>query len=562
MTALSDAPPKGFRPKQNWHKTGYTRAVYFSTTGSRSMKRINHFFALAACAAALVSAGVTANPLRWAASGDPQTMDPHSQNEGLTNSVNSQVYEFLIQRDKKLQRMPGLATAWKQIDALTWQFTLRKGVKFHDGAPFTADDVVFSMERVKHANSQLRVYGNQVGVARKIDDHTVEFKLPQVNPIFLDHIAALNIMNKAWSEKNNCTTPLDYKNKEEKFTSLNANGTGPFRLVSRQPDIKTIWKKNDAWWGKHEGNITSVTYSSIKNDATRVAALISGELDFVLDPPPQDMERLEKTAGIKVVNGVENRVIFIGMDQARDELLYSSVKGKNPFKDKKVRQAMYQAIDIETIRTKLMRGQAFPTGGITPSPLGAFNDPAIEKRRPFDVAAATKLMAEAGYPQGFEVTLNCPNNRYVNDEKICQALAAMWAKINIKIKLDAQPRSTYFPRLDKLDTSLYMLGWGGAITDAETALTPVLRNRGASGVGDYNYGNYKNAKLDEAAAASSKEPDVAKREALIKQALLAHNDEVNHLPLHRQVIPWATRSNLSVVHRADNFLTYDWITVK
>ena len=526
------------------------------------MKRINHFFALAACAAALVSAGVTANPLRWAASGDPQTMDPHSQNEGLTNSVNSQVYEFLIQRDKKLQRVPGLATSWKQIDALTWQFTLRKGVKFHDGAPFTADDVVFSMERVKHANSQLRVYGNQVGVARKIDDHTVEFKLPQVNPIFLDHIAALNIMNKAWSEKNNCTTPLDYKNKEEKFTSLNANGTGPFRLVSRQPDIKTIWKKNDAWWGKHEGNITSVTYSSIKNDATRVAALISGELDFVLDPPPQDMERLEKTPGIKVVNGVENRVIFIGMDQARDELLYSSVKGKNPFKDKKVRQAMYQAIDIETIRTKLMRGQAFPTGGITPSPLGAFNDPAIEKRRPFDVAAATKLMAEAGYPQGFEVTLNCPNNRYVNDEKICQALAAMWAKINIKIKLDAQPRSTYFPRLDKLDTSLYMLGWGGAITDAETALTPVLRNRGASGVGDYNYGNYKNAKLDEAAAASSKEPDVAKREALIKQALLAHNDEVNHLPLHRQVIPWATRSNVSVVHRADNFLTYDWITVK
>ena len=529
------------------------------------MNPVHRVFLRSTCAlavAALFATSISANPLRWAAAGDPQTMDPHSQNEGLTNSVNSQVYEFLIQRDKKLQRMPGLATAWKQIDALTWQFTLRKGVKFHDGAPFTADDVVFSMERVKHANSQLRVYGNQVGVARKIDDHTVEFKLPQVNPIFLDHIAALNIMNKAWSEKNNCTTPLDYKNKEEKFTSLNANGTGPFRLVSRQPDIKTIWKKNDAWWGKHEGNITSVTYSSIKNDATRVAALISGELDFVLDPPPQDMERLEKTAGIKVVKGVENRVIFIGMDQARDDLLYSSVKGKNPFKDKKVRQAMYQAIDIETIRTKLMRGQAFPTGGITPSPLGAFNDPAIEKRRPFDVAAATKLMAEAGYPQGFEVTLNCPNNRYVNDEKICQALAAMWAKINIKIKLDAQPRSTYFPRLDKLDTSLYMLGWGGAITDAETALTPVLRNRGASGVGDYNYGNYKNAKLDEAAAASSKEPDVAKREALIKQALLAHNDEVNHLPLHRQVIPWATRSNLSVVHRADNFLTYDWITVK
>ena len=523
---------------------------------------MNRFFALTACAVALFASGVIANPLRWAGAGDPQTMDPHSQNEGLTNSVNAQVYEFLLIRDKKLKLGPGLATEWKQIDDLTWQFKLRQGVKFHDGTPFTADDVVFSMERAKAPTSQIRVYANQAGTARKIDANTVEFKLPQVNPIFLDHVNSVMIMSKSWSEKNNSTTPLDYKNKEEKFTSLNANGTGPYRLVSRQPDVKTIWKKNDAWWGKHEGNLSSVTYSSIKNDSTRLAALISGELDFVLDPSPQDLERLEKTPGVKVINGVENRVVFIGMDQARDELLYSNVKGKNPFKDKRVRQAMYQSIDIDAIKTKLMRGQAFPTGGITPSPLGAYNDPAIEKRRPFDVAAANKLLAEAGYPQGFEVTLHCPNNRYINDEKICQALAAMWAKINIKVRLDAQPRAVYFPRLDKLDTSLYMLGWGGAITDAETTLSPVLRSRAASGIGDYNYGNYKNAKLDEAATASSKEPDAKKREALIKQALLAHNDEINHLPLHRQVIPWAARSNVNVVHRADNVLTYDWITVK
>ena len=529
------------------------------------MIHTNRFFALTACAFALAATGVTnvaANPLRWASAGDPQTMDPHSQNEGLTNSVNQQVYEYLTARDKKLAIIPGLATEWKQIDALTWQFKLRRGVKFHDGTPFTADDVVFSHERAKSPTSQIRVYANQAGTSRKIDDFTVEFKLAQVNPIFLDHVNTIFIMSKSWSEKNNCTTPLDYKNKEEKFTSLNANGTGPYRLVSREPDIKTLWKRNDTWWGKHEGNLTSITYSSIKNDSTRLAALISGEVDFVLDPPPQDLDRLEKTPGVKVIKGIENRVVFIGMDQARDELLYSSVKGKNPFKDKRVRQAMYQSIDIEAIKTKLMRGQAFPTGALTPSPLGSYNDPAIEKRRPYDVAAANKLMAEAGYPQGFEVTLHCPNNRYINDEKICQALAAMWAKINIKVKLDAQPRAVYFPRLDKLDTSLYMLGWGGAITDAETVLTPVLRNRGASGVGDYNYGNYKNAKLDDAAAASSKEPDAKKREALIKQALLAHNEEINTLPLHRQVIPWAARSNVNVVHRADNVVEYQWITVR
>ncbi len=523
------------------------------------MKRL---FIAAALSAALISAGVMATPLRWASAGDPLTMDPHSQNEGLTNSMNGQVYEKLLRRDKKLQLVPSLATEWKQTDALTYVFKLRPNVKFHDGSVMTADDVVFSVERAKHANSQIRVYANAVGTPRKVDNSTVEFKMTTVNPIFLDHLETIQIMNKAWCEKNNATTPQNFKEKEEKFTALNANGTGAFRLVSRQPDVKTIYKKNDTWWHKHEGNVTSVTFTPIKSDATRVSALISGELDFILDPPPQDVERLEKTPNTKVINGVENRVIFIGMDQARDELVYSNVKGKNPFKDKRVRQALYQAVDIETMKTRLMRGNAFPTGGITPSPLGAYSDPAIEKRLPFDVNAAKKLLADAGYPQGFEVTLHCPNNRYINDERICQALAAMWAQIGVKIKLEAAPRAIHFPRLEKLDTSMYMLGWGGAITDAETALTPVLRNRAAGGIGDYNYGNYKNEKLDAAAAASSKEPDPKKRKEMVLTALKAHNDEINHLPLHRQVIPWASRANVSVVHRADNWFEWEWISIK
>jgi peptide/nickel transport system substrate-binding protein len=523
------------------------------------MKRL---FVAAALSAALISAGVTAVPLRWASAGDPLTMDPHSQNEGLTNTMNGQVYEALIRRDKQLQLIPALATSWKQVDDLTWQLKLRPNVKFHDGAAFTPEDVVFSVERAKHPNSQIRVYANVLGTAKKIDETTVEFKLTAVNPIFLDHLATIQIMNKAWSEKNNAANPQNFKEKEEKFTALNSNGTGPFRLVSRQPDVKTTYKRNETWWGKPEGNVSTVTYTPIKAGGTRLAALISGELDFILDPPPQDVERLEKTPNTKVINGMENRVIFIGMDQNRDELAYSNVKGKNPFKDKRVRQALYQSIDIESMKTKLMRGQAFPTGGLTPSPLAAYNDPAIENRLPFDVAAAKKLMADAGYPQGFEVTLHCPNDRYINDEKICQALAAMWAQINVKIKLDAQPRAIHFPRLEKLDTSMYMLGWGGAITDAETALTPVLRNRSTGGIGDYNYGNYKNDKLDQAAAASSKEPNAAKRKELVLTALRAHNDEINHLPLHRQVIPWAARASVTASHRADNWFEWDWVTIK
>jgi peptide/nickel transport system substrate-binding protein len=523
------------------------------------MKRL---FVTATLCAALMAAGVQAVPFRWASQGDPLTMDPHSQNEGLTNAMNGQVYETLFRRDKQLRLAPSLATEWKQTDALTWVMKLRTGVKFHDGSTFVPEDVIFSVERAKHPNSQIRVYATKLGIVRKIDANTIEFKLTEVNPIFLDHLNTVFIMSKAWSEKNNSVNPQNFKEKEEKFSALNANGTGPFVLVSRQPDVKTTYKAFDGWWNKREGNVSSVTFTPIKADATRVSALISGELDFILDPPPQDTERLEKDAKTKVINGVENRIIFIGMDQARDELLYSNVKGKNPFKDKRVRQALYQAIDIETMKTRLMRGQAFPTGGSTVSPLGAFNDPAIEKRLPYDVNAAKKLMADAGYPQGFEVTLHCTNNRYINDERICQALAAMWAQIGVKIKLEAAPRAIHFPRLEKLDTSMYMLGWGGAITDAETTLTPVLRNRAAGGIGDYNYGNYKNDKLDTAAAASSKEPDPAKRKELILTALKAHNDEINHLPLHRQVIPWATRENVNLTHRADNWLEWDWITIK
>jgi peptide/nickel transport system substrate-binding protein len=371
----------------------------------------------------------------------------------------------------------------------------------------------------------------------------------------------IGIMNKAWCEQHNAVKPQDFKNKEEKFTVMNTNGTGPYLLVSRQPDVKTVYRRNPNWWGKFDGNVQEVVYTPVKSDATRTAALVSGELDFVLDPAPQDLARFKANPATKVVEGMENRVLFIGMDQGRDELLYSSVKGKNPFKDVRVHKALYHAVDIEAIRGKLMRGQALPTGVVSPSPLGNFNDPELEKRLPLDVPLARKLMAEAGYPNGFEVQLDCPNNRYINDEEICVALAGMWAQIGVKIKLNALPRATYFAKAEKMDVSMYMLGWGGAITDIETTFTPVMRSRGEGGVGSWNFGNYKNAKFDELAAASSKEPDTAKREQFIKAALREQAEQVHHIPLHRQVIPWAMRSNVSAVHRADNWLEWRWVTV-
>ena len=513
-------------------------------------------------AAALLAPGlVRAQTLRWASQGDLQTTDPHSQNELLTNAINGQVYEGLVARDKKLAITAALATEWRAVSPTVWRLKLRQGVKFHDGTPFTADDVVFSVQRARAPTSMIRVYANALGEPKRVDAHTVEFVLPQVNPIFLEHLGTIQIMSKAWSEKNNAAAPLDFKNREEKFTALNANGTGPYQLVSRQPDVKTVFRRNDGWWGRFEGNVREVVYTPIKSDATRTAALISGEIDFVLDPPPQDLARLASTPDTRVIEGIENRALFIGMDQGRNELLYSNVKGKNPFKDVRVRRALYHAVNIEAIKSRLMRNQSYPTGSITPSPLGSFNDPEIEKRLPFDLAAARKLMAEAGYPQGFEVTLDCTNNRYINDEKICQALAAMWAQINVKVKVNSMPRALFFPKMEKLDTSMYMLGWGGSITDAETTLTPIMRTRGANGVGDYNWGQVVDPELDQLAAASSREGDPKKREALIKAALKRHNEQVHHIPLHRQVIPWAARQNVTVTHRADNWLEWSWVSV-
>src|SRR3954470_24996473 len=413
---------------------------------------------------------VHAKPLRWASQGDPQTIDPHSQNELLTNSINGQIYETLVTRGPKLEIGPALGTARQPVDAQTWRFTLRKDVKFHDGTRFTADDVVFSVGRASQASSQIRVYAAAMGKARKLDESTVEFKLPEPNPIMLEHASLVQIMSKAWCEKHRVERPLDFSKREESYASTHANGTGPYMLKLREPDVKTVMVRNPDWWGKPEGNVDEVTYLSIKSDATRVSALIAGNVDLIIDPPPQDLPRLRKQPDLRVIDGVENRIVFFGFDQHRDELLYADVKGKNPFKDRRVREAIYRAIDVEALRRVTMRGQALPTGGITPSPLGS--TPEAEKRLPHDPNRGKQLLAEAGYPSGFGFTLDCPNNRYINDEQICIAVAGMLAKIGLRVKVNAQPRAIYFARMQKRDTSMYMLGWGGAITDAQTTLVP------------------------------------------------------------------------------------------
>ncbi len=507
-----------------------------------------------------------AKTFRWSSQGDSLTADPHGQNEGVTNNINGQVYEGLVVRGKKLEILPQLAVSWRQVNATTWILNLRKGVKFHDGSDFTADDAVFSIVRAQGETSNFRVYALGIGKPRKIDSHTIELVTPVPNPIMLEMLATnIFMMSKAWAEKNRCVKAQDFKNKEENFASRNANGTGPFILVRRDPDVNTVLKKNPNWWGlaekRFEGNVTEVVFTPIKNDATRLSALQSNELDFVLDPPLQNIEQVKRNPQLKIVEGPEQRIIFLGMDQSRDQLLYSNVKGKNPFKDVRVRRAIAHAIDQDAIRTQVMRGFSVPTGIVMPAPDLAGILKANQVRTPYDLAKARALLKEAGYENGFEVTLDCPNNRYVNDERICIAVAGMLAKVNIRIKVNAMPRTTYFQKTESLDTSMYLLGWGGATTDAMFTLQPVLHSRTAED-GIYNWGQVKDAKFDAMIQAARGEMDLAKRNTQINEAMKYHTDNMFHIPIHRQMIPWALRSNVHVVHRADNWLEVPWVTIK
>jgi peptide/nickel transport system substrate-binding protein len=331
-------------------------------------------------------------------------------------------------------------------------------------------------------------------------------------------------------------------------------------LKSREIDVRTVFVENPNWWGKAKkrGNVTEVVYTPIKNDSTRTAALLSGELDFVLDPPPQDLKRLKQA--VKVVEGAEARTIFIGLDQMRDELQYSDVKGKNPFKDVRVRQALYQAIDIEAIKRSVMRGSASPTGAIIAPQVNGWTKEA-DQRLPYDEKKSRELLSAAGYPNGFSFTFDCPNNRYINDEDICKAVAAMWARIGVKASVNAMPRAQYFAKIQKYDTSAYLLGWGVPTFDALYSLQSLARTLGKEGDGNFNLGRVSNPAFDKLVDAMKSETDQKKRNQLIADALMIHNKEVMHIPLHNQVIPWAMRKNVSVVHRADNRLEMRWVRV-
>ena len=498
--------------------------------------------------------------VRVANQGDVLSMDPHSLNEAVQLSFLNNVFEALVTRDKELRIVPSLAVSWRAVQPNLWRFELRKGVKFHDGAGFSADDVVFSLNRARGDGSDVRSQLASIKEVRAVDSFTLEIETSSPNPILPDLITNILILNKVWCEANGASKPVDRRKGIENAASFRTNGTGPFRVRERQPGVRTVLGRHAQWWDKLESNLDEVVFQPIGNDGTRVAALVAGDVD-VIDPlPVQDVARLRSISALKVQEGPESRIIFLGFDHKRDEIQGSNIKGKNPLKDLRVRQAFYHAINTSAIKNGVMRGASVPTGNMLSPGIRGYV-PALDQQLPFNPELSRKLLAEAGYPNGFELPMNCPNDRYVNDSEICQAVAAMLSKVGVTIKLQVEPKTTYFPRALKRELGFFMLGWSPAGYDAHNLLFTVLGTP-AGAQGQWNFGAYSNPKLDALTTRIQSELNEVQRNAMIREALELHAADVGHIPLHQQMLAWGMKKNVAAYQRMDGFMLFKWMSIK
>ncbi|MBX2881780.1 MAG: ABC transporter substrate-binding protein [Granulosicoccus sp.] len=507
------------------------------------MKYLNAFL----LASLTVTSGVaSAETLRWARAGDSLTMDPHSQNEGPTHALAQQIYEPLISPDMEAKPIPALATSWavKDDNPNVWVFNLREGVKFHGGEDFTAEDVVFSFNRAKLESSDMKELIVTVKEVRAIDDYTVEIETDGPNPILPNNLTNLFMMDKGWAEANEVTTPAEFDDGEETFAVRNTNGTGPFMMVSREPDVKTVLAVNPDYWGKDEFpmELTEIIYTPIQNAATRVAALLSGEVDLIQDVPVQDLDRVADTDGLVVNNAPQNRTIFFGINSGDEDLANDNIDGKNPFADIRVRQAMDLALDRDAIKQVVMRGQSAPTGVIIPPFVNGWTE-ALDAYTKADVEQAKALMEEAGYADGFEVTLNCPNDRYINDEAICQAAVGMMGKIGIKANLVAQSKAQHFPLISGKETDFYLLGWGVPTFDSEYVFNFLVHST-TEDRGSWNASRFSDANVDSMIQSLGSEVDLDKRNATIADIWSKVQEEQIYLPIHNQVLNWGMKSTI------------------
>ncbi len=514
---------------------------------------------------ALVAPGTSnaARPglLRVVSAFDPQTMDPHGLALLYHSRIVFQVYDSLVGRDEQFKLEPALALSWQMSGPSTWRFKLRPGVRFHDGSTFSADDAVFSIERALGPASQRSFQLKGLVAVKKVDELTIDFVLSAPDAVWPEKMIAVAMMSKAWSVQHGVERAQDFNAKQETFAVRNAMGTGPFRLESYQPDVRTVLKRHGQWWGaglaQRNGNVAEATFISIRSDATRLAALSSGEVDLVLDPPFQDVARLKAEPRIRLLSMPDLGMQYFTFDQSRNELIQGDVKDRNPFKDKRVRLAIAHALNIDLIIQKVLRGQAVATGSfISPLVDGYLAD--IDQRIPYDPARARALLAEAGYAGGFGVTLDCVNVAW--REAVCQAATAMLAQVGLRVNLRSSPTNQFFPKLSQGTASFIEFGWTPT-TDAWSTLNGLFRSWDSTGLGTFNAGRYSNPALDALIDTVRTEPDMTKRRARIGVALRMIRDDLPFIPLYRRQLNWAMAKNVRAQQWPNDQIELRWVRV-
>ncbi len=505
------------------------------------------------------SAIAQAEPFIWATGSDPNTMDPHAAATAPVLGFLNNIYEGLVRRAPDMSLEPSLAESWEAMGTNGWRFRLRAGVTFHDGATFDADDVLFSYQRAAGETSDVKSFFATIDRVEAPDPLTVEFHTKKPDPLFPSGIANWLIMDQGWTEAKGAILP----NREgESAANFEANGTGPFKLISREPDVETVLEPHAAWWGEVTHDITRAVYKPLSSDATRVAALVSGEVDLIEPVPLQNIPLLQQNENIEVLQGIESRVLFFGFDHRSDELALGDAGGTNPLKDTRVRKAVYQAIDAEAIVKQVMRGNAQTSGLLIAPGVNGYQS-ADDARLPTDPEAAKSLLAEAGFAEGFDLTLRCPNDRYVNDEAICTAVIPMLARIGLNVTLDAVPVSQYWTELREGKFDMYLLGWSPGTFDAEHPLRFLMHTPDPEKkLGSWNFGGYSNPRIDDLLPRIQQELDADLRQAMIDEAHAILKDDAVYMPLHVQPLVWAMRSGVSVQQRPDNFLILRWINLE
>jgi peptide/nickel transport system substrate-binding protein len=506
---------------------------------------------IAACVSLALATPVAAQTLRWSSQGDVVSFDPNAQVDSFTSNIHHMVYDPLVRRNRKLEIEPALATSWQIMAPNRWRFTLRQGVKFQGGEPFTADDVVATVMRTIDPGSRNRENLSAVVSVEKVDDDTVDFVLKGPYPLLLNDLAGIFIMSKTWLAAHDALKPGNTSSGVTTYASTHADGTGPFKLDSYEPDARTVLSVNPAWWDKPEHNLQRIEFRPIRSDSTRVAALLSGELDLIAPAPLQDLDRIAAAPGFKVVEDPSLRLIFLGLNWKPE--LHADPGHKNPLLDLRVRQALWHGVDLDTLEKRIMRGKARIAGTMVAPPVPGYSA-ALDQPLPYDPTLAKKLLTEAGYPAGFKVGLACSNDRYISDEQLCIAIASMWTRLGLQVDVKPESKATYFPKQDHGDTDIYMLGWATLPPmDGYSVLQAILATR-KDGFGGSNPNGLSDPRIDDLARRAAVELDEPKRQAMLVEAFKIVHDEAMFIPLHEQPVAWAMRANLDMPQFADEYV--------